>query len=163
MYALARNGITDVAIHVVDPALYGHGTHLAIGEIAKVFPKAKFSLHSEKWDPQLMPFAPGELQLAIAIQTTTLFDELKFRDLHANLGDLLADDGIFVDISENDDQVTDRDAYPYLDVFSRTIDQRVNIARDYGFRELVRTSVPAHAAGEPDNQMMVGLVLSRSG
>lgn len=162
LFALALNGITDVAVHAVDPSLYGHGTHSAIGNIKKAFPKANFYLYPERWNPELIPLEAGQLQLAVAIQTTTLFDDSEFRKIHADIGNLLVDNGIFVDISESKDRVTDHDAYPYLQLHSRSTDQRIRTAGDCGFRILTHTELPAHAIGEQDNQIMVGLSLSKS-
>lgn len=162
LFALARNGITNISVHVVDPALYGHSTHLAIGEIKKDFPNANFHLHPKKWSPQLKGLAAGNVQFAIAMQTTTLFNEQEFSYLHANLSVLLDNKGIFIDISEIDDRVTDRNVYPYLTIYSRTIEQRVNTACDYGFSEVVQTKQPAHATAIPDGQLMVGLAFSKS-
>jgi hypothetical protein len=160
---LARNNITDVVVHIVDPALHGDSTHLAKENIKKAFPKAKFNVYPEQWNPKkLIPLEAGQLHLAVAIQTTPLFDDLECSKIHADIVNLLINNGIFLDISEIKDRVTDRDTYPDLQLYSRSTEQRIKIACDCGFRVLTSTELPAHAIGEPDDQVMVGLLLSKS-
>lgn len=97
--------------------------------------------------------------MAVAIQSTTLFDNDYLSRLHADLARLLVADGLFVDISETNDRVTDP-GQENLVVYSRTEQDRIAIARAKGFRLIAKVQEPAHAVADPDRQIMVGMLFA---
>jgi|GEM_PF-5060202 len=155
----------NVEMHLVDPALYGYYSQIAVHAITSAFGAVDFRTHAEMWTPS---FAEGfrsgggntRFNAAFALETTTLMPPDVFETLHADLYDLLAPGGYFLDVSEVGDKATSN-VYQGLTIWSRSGDERKRVAAEAGFQLVGEHEELAHATSVPDDQKMVGMLFRK--